>query len=169
MRTGITGSISLDGKSLTGGWTTHCLPLDAHSFSKLNWEPATATVPAGPTFYKAEFDSPGAMDTFLATKGWTKGIACASLSACLTADCLGLCLCLPNCAHNSFQNLTAEIRLRGIRMHSDRGERLQSWTVLGDGGTSAHSIRPGPAAKQRLEKRCALRSISKPHCVGETR
>jgi hypothetical protein len=86
MGTGITGSISLAGKSLTGGWTTHCLPLDAHSFSELNWEAATATAPAGPTFYKAEFDSPGAMDTFLATKGWTKGIACASLSACLTVS-----------------------------------------------------------------------------------
>lgn len=61
---------------IAGGWTTYCLPLDAHSFSELKWEEST-TLPAGPAFYKAEFETPNAMDTFLATKGWTKGIACA--------------------------------------------------------------------------------------------
>jgi hypothetical protein len=66
-------------RDTTGGWTTHCLPLDAHSFSELKWESTTSARPAGPAFYKAEFDTPKAMDTFLATKGWTKGIACKYL------------------------------------------------------------------------------------------
>ena len=66
------------GLAMTGGWTTHCLPLDPHAFSEMKWEPATSTLPAGPSFYKTEFNTPEAMDTFLATKGWTKGIACAS-------------------------------------------------------------------------------------------
>jgi hypothetical protein len=62
---------------MIGGWTTHCLPLDAQSFGELTWESTASALPAGPAFYKAEFDTPEAMDTFLATKGWTKGIACA--------------------------------------------------------------------------------------------
>ena len=78
-RKGITGQVMLGAKPLTGGWTTHCLPLDAHSFSELEWKPpsssAAAAAAAGPAFYKAEFSTATATDTFLAMHGWTKGIA----------------------------------------------------------------------------------------------
>ena len=73
-RKGITGDVMIGGKALTGPWTTHCLPLESHAFGELKWG-AVGGVVSGPAFYSVEFDTPKTADTFLAMKGWTKGIA----------------------------------------------------------------------------------------------
>ena len=78
-RKGITGDVKIgqNGNSsywhTVSGWTTHCVPLTSHSLSGLEWQEAQAA--EGPAFYKHSFETPQAMDTFLAMKGWTKGMA----------------------------------------------------------------------------------------------
>ena len=78
-RKGITGDVKIgqNGNSsywhTVSGWTTHCVPLTSHGLSGLEWQEAQAA--EGPAFYKHSFETPQAMDTFLAMKGWTKGMA----------------------------------------------------------------------------------------------
>jgi beta-galactosidase len=69
-RQGINGAVTLAGKDLSG-WQIFPLPMD--DFSKLQFSKATHDTPAGPAFYRGQFDLRETGDTFLDTRGWGKG------------------------------------------------------------------------------------------------
>jgi beta-galactosidase len=66
-RKGITGKVTLDGVELTG-WQMFRLPCD--DIRGLRFSPAS---PRGPSFYRGRFDLDRTGDTYVDTRGWTKG------------------------------------------------------------------------------------------------
>jgi beta-galactosidase len=66
-RQGISGSVTLSGRELTG-WEVYPLPME--DLSKLAFVRTNAD---GPAFYRGEFNLPDMGDTFLDTRGWGKG------------------------------------------------------------------------------------------------
>jgi beta-galactosidase len=71
-RQGIGGSVMLAGKELTG-WQVFPLPLD--DLHKLQFSKVDTNIPGGPAFYRGHFFRRETGDTFLDTRGWTKGAA----------------------------------------------------------------------------------------------
>ena len=69
-RKGITHSVTLDGRALTG-WTVFTLPMT--SFGGLAFGPAPARGVNGPAFYRGTFTIERPGDTFLDMRGWGKG------------------------------------------------------------------------------------------------
>ena len=69
-RQGINGSVTFAGKELLG-WQVFPLPMD--DLSKLQFSKGTHNRPAGPAFYRGQFELPDTADTFLDTRGWGKG------------------------------------------------------------------------------------------------
>ncbi len=67
-RKGITGTVRLAGRELTG-WDVYSLPMD--DVSRLSYRPSAAT---GPAFYHGTFDVGSTGDTFLDLRGWGKGV-----------------------------------------------------------------------------------------------
>ena len=75
---GILGDVKLDGKTLTGGWSMHSLPLDTSQLSALNYYPLppAGTPVTGATFFRGYLQVPASdapADTFLDMTGWTHG------------------------------------------------------------------------------------------------
>jgi beta-galactosidase len=68
-RKGITKSVTLDGRELTG-WQMYQFPFD--DVSALRFRPGTET--AAPAVYRGSFDLTNVGDTFLDLRGWGKGI-----------------------------------------------------------------------------------------------
>ena len=69
-RQGINGSVTLAGKGLSD-WNVYPLPMD--DLSKLSFSSTNADAPAGPAFYRGQFNLQETGDTFLDTRGWGKG------------------------------------------------------------------------------------------------
>ena len=69
-RQGINGSITLAGRELTG-WQVFPLPMD--DLTKLQFSKAKRSMSFGPAFYRGHFDLASTGDTFLDTRGWSKG------------------------------------------------------------------------------------------------
>ena len=67
-RKGITTSVSLDGRELTG-WTVFTLPMSSMPMAKRQ----TIAGATGPAFYRGSFTLSTTADTFLDTRGWGKG------------------------------------------------------------------------------------------------
>jgi len=71
-RQGIGGSVMLAGNELTG-WQVFPLPMD--DLHNLQFSQVDAKLPGGPAFYRGHFFLRETGDTFLDTRGWTKGAA----------------------------------------------------------------------------------------------
>jgi beta-galactosidase len=69
-RQGINGTVMLAGRELTG-WQVFPLPMDDLANLQFHESPKTATV--GAAFYRGHFDLQEIGDTFLDTRGWSKG------------------------------------------------------------------------------------------------
>jgi beta-galactosidase len=69
-RQGINGTVTLAGRELTG-WQVFPLPMDDLANLQFHESPKTATV--GAAFYRGHFDLQEIGDTFLDTRGWSKG------------------------------------------------------------------------------------------------
>jgi beta-galactosidase len=69
-RQGITGPVTLAGKELSG-WQVFPLPMD--DLSTLQFSKARADASREPAFYRGQFDLHETGDTFLDTRGWSKG------------------------------------------------------------------------------------------------
>jgi len=69
-RQGINGPVMLAGEELTG-WQIFSLPMD--DLAKMHFTPVSPDVPRGPAFYRGYFTVQETGDTFLDTRGWTKG------------------------------------------------------------------------------------------------
>jgi len=68
-RQGIGGAVTLAGKEIEG-WKIYPLPMD--DLSKITFH--ESAVASGPAFYRGAFDLPSTGDTFLDTRGWSKGL-----------------------------------------------------------------------------------------------
>jgi beta-galactosidase len=69
-RQGISGSVTLAGLELTG-WQVFPLPMEDPS--TLPFARVGADAASGPAFYRGQFDLHDVGDTFLDTRGWSKG------------------------------------------------------------------------------------------------
>eukprot|EP00013_Stygamoeba_regulata_P005238 CAMPEP_0177628690 /NCGR_PEP_ID=MMETSP0447-20121125/266_1 /TAXON_ID=0 /ORGANISM="Stygamoeba regulata, Strain BSH-02190019" /LENGTH=653 /DNA_ID=CAMNT_0019129955 /DNA_START=118 /DNA_END=2079 /DNA_ORIENTATION=- len=69
----------LDGSPISTQWTTVSLPLHAGDLARAHWQAATPTAPpAGPALHRARLEGPPCGDTFVASRGWGRGVVWAN-------------------------------------------------------------------------------------------